>query len=144
MTQNVKFPLRLTHSFFKSLNFSRASELPEPLKVEIMAEIKVRHRNFPDQLQIDLKLETAEGQPLMFCIELVGLFNLVEDQPRPSREILPDFVNQRALHMLWPYVAQMIRIVTGQMGMNPVTIPIPHYFEFSPADELVEAQESAE
>jgi preprotein translocase subunit SecB len=134
MTQEIQFPLRLQHAFFTSLEFRRVPEVPASLQVNVSVEVKVHSEKFPDLLQIDLRVKTQDEQPLMFSVELVGIFSLVEEQPRPDHNTLSDFVNQRALHMLWPYAAQIIRQITSQMGVNPLNIPTPYIFDYAPSE----------
>lgn len=132
MTQETRFPFRLEHAFFRTLEFHREPSVPPQLNVDFSVQIKVHSEQFPDRLEIDLKVETQEEQPLTFCLELIGIFTLVEGEPKPDREILPKFVNERALHVLWPYLTQVISQATVQMGINPLKIPIPYFFAFEP------------
>ena len=138
MTQQnqIRFPIRLEHAFFKTLQFSRDNKIPDDLHVNIEAGIKVHHKNFPDRLQIDLRMETVDTPPVRFCVELVGMFSLIEDYPKPERDILADFVNQRALYLLLPYINQIVHIVMGQMGVKPLKVPIPYHFAFMPDKDL--------
>ena len=136
MTPETRFPLRLERAFFTSLQFRRIPEMPDPLQLSILTQVRVHSEHFPDKLQIDLKIETAEDQPLVFLVELVGLFSAVEGKPEPDPSIIPGFVNKRALHMLWPYAVQMIRQVTGQMGTDPIEISTPYTFDFAPAETV--------
>jgi preprotein translocase subunit SecB len=133
MTQELGFPFRLDNTFFTSLRFHRPPQIPESLEVGFSVQAKVHADEFPDRLQVDLKIETPDDQPLTLSLELVGIFRAVEGQPEPEPSIIPDFINERALHMLWPYMAQMVRQVTGQMGMAPLNIPTPYMFQFQPS-----------
>lgn len=144
MTQpsEVRFPIRLDHAFFKSLQFSRDKKVPDDLSINIAAGINVHYKDFPDRLQIDLKVETVGDSPLRFCVEFVGIFGLVEDHPRPGRDILADFVNQQALYMLLSYINQMVFIVTGQMGTRPIKLPIPYHFAFNPEQDSDDDEET--
>ena len=116
--------------------------MPDQLNLTFGVEVRVQEERFPDTLQVDIRLKTLEDQPLTMHAELVGLFSLVDGAPQPVRDIIPDFVNNQALHMLWPYMAQMLRIVTGQMGTNPINIKTPHEFQIElPEDSQVVVQE---
>jgi len=135
MTQEIRFPLRLQKAFFKSLQFKRSPTIPERSQLPISVLLRVLDKDFPDTLQIELKVETVGEQPLALSLELVGQFSQVEDRPKADRSVIPSFINEQALHMLWPYMVQMIRLVTGQMGMSPVDIPIPYLFNFQPQEQ---------
>ena len=125
-----KFPFRLTHAFFKTVEFDRAPSLPDPLQVDFSTQIRVHEDRLPDVLQIDLKIETESDQLLTFNIEMIGVFNLLEGQPRPDRPMVNQFVNERALYMLWPYSEQLVRVITSQMGMNPLNLRTPYEYSF--------------
>jgi hypothetical protein len=75
-------------------------------------------------------------------VEVVGLFDLIEGQPEPDRSIIGDFVNERALFMLWPHVTHTVKQITGQMGVNPVNVRTPDTFEFMPVEEPTEPAEA--
>jgi preprotein translocase subunit SecB len=139
MAQEARFPIRLTDAFFSSLQFRRVPEMPDPLQVNFNVHVRVHGEQFPDNLQINLQVETLDDQPLMLSLELVGLFRVVGDRPGLDRSVLPDFVNERAIHMLWPYVVQMIRQVTAQMGIKPVNFPTPYKFEFALPEQATES-----
>ena len=47
-----------------------------------------------------------------------------------DREDLPALVNERALHVVWPYLVVMVRDLTSQMGMPPVGVPTPYEFDY--------------
>ena len=137
MTHKMRYPFRLDNAFFKALEFHRIPKLPEPLQFEITSEIRIHSGRFPEALQVDLKVSTAPEKPLTFCVELVGIFELVENQPAPDADMIECFVNERALHMLWPTAEQMIRLITSQMGMNPLKIPRPYEFTVALEEQTV-------
>jgi preprotein translocase subunit SecB len=143
MTQEIRFPFRLNNAFFTSLEFERISELPERLDLSIGVQAKISEDEFPDRLQVHLRIKTVEEEsPLTFCVELIGLFDLIEDQPEPDRSIITEFVNERALYILWPHITQMVRIVTGQMGTNPINVNTPFEFHWRlPEGETIESSE---
>jgi preprotein translocase subunit SecB len=142
MTDELRFPFQLRNAFFKSLEFYRDSNLPKQFEFPITVSINVHADDFPARVQVNVKLETPDDGPLKLCVELIGLFVLVENHPAPDESILPDFINERALHMLWPYLYQAVRQITAMMGTNPVDIKIPYAFEFQPQEEseLIDAQ----
>jgi hypothetical protein len=129
MNQKARFPYRLDNAFFMSLEVNRLPQMPDRLDLGFGVQIRVVEEKFPDVLQVDIRLETLEDQPLTVQAHLVGLFSLVDGVSKPARDIIPSFVNNQALHALWPYMAQMLRIVTGQMGTNPIDIKTPYEFQ---------------
>jgi len=132
MTQDAEFPFELDDAFFTTLRFNRLPELPPTLNLEFSVEVKIHEEQFPDRLQIDVRLVTPGEQPLTLLLELVAVFTPVEGRSVPSPERLSDLVNKRALHMLWPYMVQMVRQMTAQMGMPPVNLGTPYAFHAEP------------
>lgn len=132
MTKTDLPTFELTDAFFTSLEFRRVPEMPQPLNLNFNVQLKVHGERLPEILQIDLKLATFEDQPLTMILELVGLFKSPEDQPQPGSDELSRFINERALVALWPYIVQMSKLVTSQMGIAPVKIRTPHTFQFAP------------
>lgn len=123
---------QLAEAFFTTLEFRRTPEVPDSLNVRFNVQLKVHSERLPERLQVDLKLETMDDQPLMMVLEIVGLFEGAGDQTELNDDEISRFVNERALFMLWPYVVQMTRLTTAQMGMDPVKLPTPHEFLFLP------------
>lgn len=132
MTKKDLPAFELTDAFFTSLEFRRVPEMPQPLNLSFNVQLKVHDERLPEILQIDLKLATFEDQPLTMILELVGLFKRPEDQAQPGTDELSHFINERALVALWPYIVQMSKLVTSQMGIAPVKIRTPHAFQFAP------------
>lgn len=130
MTKQSLPVFQLTEAFFKTLEFRRIPEIPDSLSVQFNVQLRVHSDKLPESLQVDLRLETLEGQPVTIALEVVGLFKGADDQPRPDSDELSLFVNERALFTLWPYIVQMTRLTTAQMGMDPVKLPTPHEFLF--------------
>jgi preprotein translocase subunit SecB len=126
--------LELAEAFFVTLEFRRTPEVPDSLKVQFNIQVRVHDEQMPERLQVDLKLETPEEQPLAMVLEVVGLFRGEDGKPDVNSEEVARFVNERALFMLWPYAVQMTRLITSQMGMEPVKLPTPHEFLFLPEE----------
>lgn len=128
MTPETKYPFKLTHVFFSTVNCRRKPEMPADIETEFSIQVRVEHGDYPQKLQVNLKIESPDDSPLTVQLELISIFELVEDLPKPAVSEVMDFLNDQALHMLWPYVKQMISQLTGQMGMNPVNIPTPYSY----------------
>jgi hypothetical protein len=136
---NPKYPFRLVNAFLIELSFQRAPEMPASIPLNLKALIRVDDQKFP-QLGVHLRLQTeGDDQPLKIQAEVVGWFDLVEDQPVPGREVVVDFLNERALFMLWPYISLPIRQVTAQMGIAPVVMAAPYHFELTPESLAAQA-----
>lgn len=138
MDPRIRFPFLLERAFFKSVKFDREAEVPDPIELNFSVGLRVHEEHFPDGLQVDVKIETQGEQPLSIRLELIGMFSLVEGFPEPEPDIIPAFINEQALHMLWPYIAQMARQITTHMFMGPLDMPIPYVFDFRPEDQVTE------
>ena len=112
------------------MRFHRAEVVPDDTSLQVDVQISVVEEDFPDSLQIGLKVETQAEQPVDICLELIGLFELVEEYDKPDKEILPDFINERALFMLWPHLTQTIRQITALMAIAPIEIKTPYNYSF--------------
>ena len=145
-TMNQKFPFILNNAFFVTVEFCRTSQMENEFQFEAKVDLKVVTEQLPQRLQLNLKFESEDALPVRFKLELVALFDLVEGYPEADRNTIVDFINERALFSMWPYISQMSRLMTSQMGMNPVNWRMPQNFEFEapskdwPFDE--EEQES--
>ena len=134
ITDKARFPFRLANAFFTALEARRPPEIHDASKLNFSIQIKVIEEHFPERLEVNLKVETTANQPLTLKIELVGLFDLVDGQPVPERGIIPDFINERALFQMWPYITQKMRNLSIEMAANPVNLPVPYSFSFASSD----------
>jgi hypothetical protein len=139
---NPQYPFRLVNALLTEISCQRAPEAPVPVPLNFNVLVKVVDVEFP-KLEVHLRLQAVDdNQPLKILAEVVGLFDLVEGQPVPGREIVIDFLNDRALFLLWPYLSLPIQQITAQMGTAPVTLAAPYHFELTP--EALSAQPSAQ
>jgi preprotein translocase subunit SecB len=134
MNQKPQFPFSLINAFFITLRFERIPEIHDTINIPIEIQIKIIDKDFP-RLQVNLRYKTPDDSPLKFDIELVGLFDYVGEDPERDHKIVNDFVREKGLHMLWPYVLQMARLITGQMGMSPIETKTPLRFDIQPKQE---------
>jgi len=135
MTGEIRFPYQLNNAFVVSLQARRIPKVPDSPQLEFTVQLKVVDEQLPERLQLSLKLSTVGEEPVAFSTEVVGLFDLVEGQAAPKRGITTEFINERALFLLWPYITQTLRMVTGQMGINPVTLHTPYLFAYEPQEK---------
>jgi preprotein translocase subunit SecB len=141
MSQNIQYPFSLVNAFFISLHFEREGVMPDTIEMPIEMQIKVIDKDFP-RLQVNLRNKTNAPSPVKLDIELVGLFDYIGDHPEQDHELISDFIREKGLYMLWPYVSQMTRMITGQMGMNPIDTRTPLSFELLPIIEAAKADAS--
>lgn len=127
---NQEFPFILNDIFFTTVEFCRKSQMENEFQLEAKVELKVVTEQLPQRLQLNLKFESENAPPVKFKLELVSLFDLVEGHPEADRNTIVNFINERALFIMWSYVSQISRLMTSQMGMNPVNWRMPRNFEF--------------
>jgi preprotein translocase subunit SecB len=124
MIKNIQYPFNLVNVFFVTLHFDREPAIPNTMEMQIELQIKVIDKDFP-RLQVNIRNRTKDPSPLKLEVELVGLFDYSGNNPDQDRELITDFLRDNGIHMLLPYISQIIRIITGQMGMNPLDIHFP-------------------
>src|SRR5574341_2005610 len=130
MPSESRFPYRLQSAFFITLHFERKPEVPVPLQLTFGIYLKVVDEKFPDNLQINLKVETTgDDPPVKLVVETVGLFALIENLPKPNKDIITPFLNERALFILWPYLSQIVRQMTALMGIQAIDILMPNILD---------------
>jgi hypothetical protein len=118
MTSRINYPFNLDNAFFVCLDFQRLATVPNNLALGIGTEIKVVTEKYPDQLQVNLRINSQDGEPLKLSMELVALFKYTGNSPDQDKEKFIDFLNDRGLIMVWPYLNQMLKFITSQMGMQ--------------------------
>ena len=142
MENAAQFPLRLDSAFFTRIEASRTPQVPELCELNLSFAVRIHTDKFPQHLQIDLRLESVPDRPVTLCVEMVGQFSHVEDEPLLGKDALVSFVNERGLHVLWPYVARMVRDITSNMGTNPIDLVTPYRFEVT-SDAVIEDSKEA-
>jgi hypothetical protein len=118
----------LQETFFIRLNFKRGTTIPSPVEIPISAQVKVVDKDFP-KIQINLQVSSLDPQPVNLDIEMVAVFNYVGGDLDRGRNLLPVFLRDKGLHMMWPAIAIMMRNITSQMGMPPLNIKTPLKFD---------------
>jgi hypothetical protein len=122
MINKKSYPFNLTNSFFICLDIQRGPEVPPNLVLAITTEIKVVDIKFPDQFQVNLKVNSQNDDPIKFSLELVGLFSYTGNQPELDKNKFIDFLNDQGLYMMWPHLTHMLRFLSAQMGMQVLNL----------------------
>jgi preprotein translocase subunit SecB len=135
MTNNIQYPFNLVNIFFVTLHFHREPAIPDVMGFQIEVQIKVIDKDFP-RLQVNIRYRTMDQSPLKLEVELVGLFDYIGDNPEQDHALITDFLRDKGVHMLLPSISQIIRIITGQMGMNPLDIHTPSSINIPPVTEV--------
>jgi preprotein translocase subunit SecB len=134
MINSIQYPFKLINAFFVTLHFDREPAVPNKMEFQIEIQIKVIDKDFP-RLQVNIRNRTTDQSPLKLEVELVGLFDYIGNNPEQDRALITDFLRDKGIHMLLPYISQIIRIITGQMGMNPLDIHPPFSIDVPPITE---------
>lgn len=130
MADQMQYPFQLIDVFFISFHCQRQPIIADPISIAVKISLKVVYDNFPE-LEVFLKVENYETQTqsITFDAEVVGKFAPAPDQPKPDKNIIPDFIDDRALFILWPVISQQFKQMTGLMGMNPIKLLMPARFD---------------
>jgi preprotein translocase subunit SecB len=132
MADSPKYPFMLVGTFFLRLEFRRKPEIAPPLTTTWTATIRVDESSYP-KFDVFVTAVASDDQPFSFTIELLGRFNVDEGMEAPTQAIIPEFLSNQALYMLWPYVVQAIAQASAQMGMPPVQISTPAKWQIGPS-----------
>jgi hypothetical protein len=129
MKRQIKYPFKLANVFFGRVEIERAAKMPEK-EMEINFEVqgKIVENQLPDMVEVHLKIASPDEQSVKFDLIIIGKFVLIEGATEPDSGTIQDFVNERALHILWSYVDQMVSLVSAQMAMKPIRLPPPIEF----------------
>jgi preprotein translocase subunit SecB len=133
----MKYPFKLDNALFAKLEFERQPQMSEQFEIQVGVQIKVVDRDFPEKLEVHLKIQTDEDSPLRISMITIGLFSLVKGESEPERSIIPDFVSDRAFYILWAHVDQIITHTTAKMGIDPIRLQWPVNFLYEPSPELI-------
>ena len=123
MQEEPKFPFVLIGAFYVRFEFRRKPELTEPLATSWTATIRVDDSKYP-LFDVVVLAEASLDQPFSFAVEVVGRFNVGETLSVPDRSILGEFLSERALFMLWPYVVQAVAQASSQIMSDWVALPV--------------------
>ena len=127
MSDNYKYPYELKQNFFASLSFRRKPEVLEPINLPIETQVNLAEPGFP-VLQVGITVKTPDDSPISFYLELYGIFEYQGEKKEYDHDLNVEYAFEKGLYLLWPNVSQMVRIITGQMGINPIQIRNPVTF----------------
>jgi hypothetical protein len=134
MSVDIKLPYELKNAFFVSMSFGRAREVPQPIELGVATEIGLVDRDFPN-LQLDIKVKTADDAPIHFNIHLVGIFEYQGEKKEHDPDLEMKFALERGVPSLWLLIGQLVKVTTAQMGVNPLTLRAPA--TFGPIDKMI-------
>jgi hypothetical protein len=129
MTDHINQLFSLSEAFFIDINIHRKSVLRQGIPINFTAGLKVNDSQLPDHFQVNLKMETIDTSDIKVSMELVGLFKYNGDNLDEDREFIQDYLNNRGLFILFPFMTQMVKINTSMMGMAPINLPLPNTFD---------------
>ena len=132
MTGRINYPFNLDNTFFLCLDFQRQAAVPSDMVIGIGTEIKVVTEKYPDQLQVNLRVNSPDGEPLKLSMELVAIFKYTGSMPDQDKDKFIDFLNDRGIIMVWPYLNQMLKFITSQMGIQPLNLNLPQEIYLDP------------
>jgi hypothetical protein len=130
VSQKIRFPYKLESTFFTEVHFQRKEVVPEPLDLSMGLQLKTNSNEMPGKLHVALKFETTPDQPITIILELIGTFIVVDEDFEADGDFVIEFINERVAFMLWPHISQMVRSISGQMGIASLNIPTPYAYFF--------------
>ena len=128
MNKAIKYPYEIVSVFLISFRFNRNAEITPNLQIPVKTKFKLLEPGFP-KIQVNVLIETPNDLPISFQIEAVGLFNYVGEKQDYDSARNKEFIFEKGIHTILPYISQIIKLFTSQMGMTPLNILIPSTFE---------------
>jgi hypothetical protein len=136
MTQELKYPYQHINTFIVSVAFKRLTKVPPKIELPTTVSVQLTEPGFP-RVQVAMRLnspeDTSDEPPISFSLEVVGLFDYTGSSNEYDKQLNREFAEERALHVLWVYCSQMVKMFSSQMGMNPLELRSPMRFNFSEA-----------
>jgi hypothetical protein len=131
VTTPAKYPFEVRDVYFVELNFSRAASVPQPLTLAVTVGARLDRRAYPE-CEIGLRrVIEPEDPPVRVSLELVGKFGSLEETSPPGPEALGEFIDHKALPMLWSYGDAMMRNLTAALGVPVIKLLPPLSVSFS-------------
>jgi hypothetical protein len=127
MSNESKYPFELKNSFFVSLSFRRAPQVPQPIELPIATEVNIAEPGFP-VLQIAVKVTSPADSPISFDVHLVGIFEYQGEQKEYDHDLNIDYAFERGIYLLWSNISQMVKAITAQMAISPIQVRTPITF----------------
>jgi hypothetical protein len=121
------YPFALRDAFLISLEIKRKPQVPDPVQIATEFQVRINDQEYPDQFQAHLIATSSGDNAVDFRVELFARFahQGPAEKAEEARASIPRFISEKGFHQLLPYMAQIVRIVSGQMGMNPLQMPFP-------------------
>lgn len=139
MTEEPKYPYQLQNTFIISISFKRDRKLSGKLELPTNVSVQYTEPNFP-RIQVAMKVDVPKESPVSFSMEVVGLFDYIGSKQEYDQELNREFVEQRAFHMLWVFSSQIAKLVSSQMGINPLEIRSPAEFKLPESPQTTKKQ----
>jgi len=130
----MDYPFECKDVFLINIEVSREPEIPPDTKLQIEAQIKIALDQFPDQLQVNIRLGSSPDSVLKVQMELVGLFKYTGTDPESDKKIIGEFLNNSGIPILWPTFLPVLRSIAATMGVHGLNIPILTSFKFNFAE----------
>ena len=131
------YPITFDNAVIAKLSFERDPVLDKPIQIhyEVNAQIAQHDEIPPDIIQYNIQFKTKDTDPIRILIEVSGIFKFTGEDNDLKDNLINEFLNEKAIFILWPIITQNIQIITAQMGMNPFYIPVPVAINFSPIEQ---------
>jgi len=155
MNGKNKYPFYLENVILRKIDFFRGPEIinpPDNFELIFRVDVKVSKADFPKKIQINMRLVSKDDPNIKITMEIVGIFRLIKDTPEPDEDVIPAFVNERAMFILWPYIVQqkkhifvvparinpsLSRNASSAPGARSMAIPSPRFTKTKPVQVLL-------
>lgn len=137
--EHITYPFQLRHAIFSELVFKRQPKVPDDIETQLKTLVRLHSGDLPEQIQVQLRLETIEDGPFAFAVELIAIFDVTAADDDVSRDLAQRFVKERAFYMLFPLLRQKISATAHSMGVRRFEVPMLTFQQFAIEDLDVES-----
>jgi hypothetical protein len=121
-------PFKTLHVFFPVISVRRPDVLPSSVRVSLNAQISYGYDTKERRHLVNLRMTTAAGESDITAEVIAsGVFEYTE-AGEPTRAQLVKFINEYLATAMSSRVIQLVGVLTAQMGMTPVWLPMPRGF----------------
>ncbi len=129
----------LSGVFIAKSQVQRARELPEQLDLKFNIAVNVDASALPE-LEVSMRITNPSDQPVVIDIEVVSIFQAVNDATEIGPQLIYDFINKKAAPFMWPYVDMTLRQTSAMMELPLLKILMPLEFDVPFGDLDAEQQ----
>jgi hypothetical protein len=129
MSDNTALPFELRDVFFVNIHTQRAGKVTDPITLNIAIGVRFDVAHLP-KLEVGMHIATPpEEKTVVIQLDLVSIYEALDGATNMDESVVVDFINQKALPMLWPYGDLLVRQLSASMGIPAIKVHLPFVFD---------------